>query len=168
MNDLATFSGGGTLTIVRRLPGPIERVWAYLTDPKLLAKWLSDGVVADFAGGEYRLDMGASGRITAYEPPRLLEYTWNEPEHRDRMNGVTRGAIADALVRWELAEDGDGVRLTLTHSKLSEGELLPHGAGWHAFLERLSACVDGRAPESFDYLYTQLRVEYDKRDAHVS
>ena len=40
-----------TLTIARLLPGPIERVWAYLTESDLRRKWL--------AAGEMDLTLGA-------------------------------------------------------------------------------------------------------------
>ncbi|MDQ6931258.1 MAG: SRPBCC family protein, partial [Candidatus Eremiobacteraeota bacterium] len=153
MTDLATIAERSTLMFVRHLPGPIDRVWAYLTDPKFLIKWLSDGVVADGAGGVVRFEMGATGRITAYQPPHLLEYTWNEEE-------ASCGPVADALVRWELAEEGDGVRLTLTHSRLPENEVFAHGAGWHAFLQRLSACIDGRDPKPFAELYARCKPYY--------
>jgi len=153
MNDFATIADRSALTFVRHLPGPIERVWAYLTDPKFLVKWFSGGVVADCVGGEVRFEIGATGRVTAYEPPHLLEYTWNEQK-------ASCGPVADALVRWELSEEGSGVRLTLTHSRLPENEVLAHGAGWHTFLQRLSACVDGRDPEPVEELYARFKAEY--------
>ncbi len=153
MSDQATIVDRNTLTLVRQLPGPIERVWAYLTDPKFLVKWFSDGIVADVVGGEVRFDMGATGRVTAFEPPHLLEYTWNELEK-------SRGPIVNSLVRWELSENANGVRLTLTHSRLSEIEVRFHSAGWHAFLHRLSAFVDGRAPEPLGELFARFYSEY--------
>ena len=153
MSDLATIADRSTLTFVRHLPGPIERVWAYLTDPKFLVKWFSDGAVANSVGGEVRFEIGATGRITVYEPPHLLEYTWNEED-------ASVGAVADALVRWELSEEGSGVRLTLIHSRLPENEVLAHGAGWHTFLQRLAACVDGREPEPVEVLFARFMVEY--------
>jgi uncharacterized protein YndB with AHSA1/START domain len=153
---MARFTDRGTLVLVRHFPGPISRVWAYLTDPKLLAKWLSDGVVGSCAGGEVRFDMGAHGHITAYEPPHLLEYTWNEEE-------ASCGPVADALVRWDLAEDGDRVRLTLTHSRLPEAELIAHGAGWHAFLERLLDAIEGREPRSIEEAYARYKEEYARQ-----
>jgi uncharacterized protein YndB with AHSA1/START domain len=153
MTELATITDRSTLIFVRRLPGPIERVWGYLTDPKFLAQWFSDGIVTDRVGGEVRFEIGATGRVTAYRPPTLLEYTWNEEE-------ASCGPVAGALVRWELAEDGDGVRLTLTHSRLPENEVLAHGAGWHTFLERMSARLDGREPQPIDELFERLKAEY--------
>ena len=152
MTDLATITQRGTLTFVRHLPGPIDRVWAYLTDPTFLVTWFSDGVVADSVGGEVRFEMGAEGRITAYEPPHLLEYTWNEEDETC--------PIVDTLVRWELTEESSGVQLTLTHARLPENEVLGHGAGWHAFLQRLAACVDGREPEPISELFARLKIEY--------
>ena len=153
MNNFATITQRSTLTFVRHLPGPIERVWSYLTDPKFLVTWFSDGTVADFIGGEVNFEMGATGRITAYEPPRLLEYTWNEED-------AAVGPVVNSLLRWELAPEGSGVRLTLTHSRLPEAEVLAHGAGWHAFLERLAASVEGRKLEPFEDLYARVKPEY--------
>jgi len=156
MNDFATIDEHNTVTLVRDLPGPIERVWAFLTDPKFLSRWLADGVVADHVGGEVRFEMGADGRVTAYEPPHLLEYTWNEPN-------LSRGPIFDTLVRWELANAGNRVRLTLTHKRLSELEAIHHSAGWHTFLDRLSASVDGLEPPRIMDRFAHLKSEYEKR-----
>ncbi|MGZ3496894.1 MAG: SRPBCC family protein [Vulcanimicrobiaceae bacterium] len=156
MNDFATIDEDKTITLVRDLPGPIERVWAFLTDPKFLTRWLSGGIVADRVGGEVRFDMGAEGRITVYEPPRLLEYTWSEPD-------LARGPILDTVVRWELVEAGNRVRLTLTHKRLSDVEAIGHGAGWHTFLDRLSASLDGREPPQIAERFANLQSEYGKR-----
>ena len=57
MTDAATRDAYGvlteptTLTIQRRLPGPIERVWAYLTESDLRRQWL--------AAGEMEMKVGA-------------------------------------------------------------------------------------------------------------
>ena len=45
------FEDATTLTVERTLPGPIERVWAYLTDPDKRARWLGGGVLGQFVGG---------------------------------------------------------------------------------------------------------------------
>lgn len=156
MNDLASIDGRHTVTLVRNLPGPIERVWAFLTEPKHLARWLSDGSFAARVGGAYSFEMGAEGRITVFDPPRLLEYMWSEPE-------LSRGPIVDTLVRWELAEFGDHVRLTLTHIRLSDAEAITHAAGWHALIDRLLARLDGSEPADVMERIAQLREEYSKR-----
>ena len=35
IDDFGTISDGSTLTIQRWLPGPVERIWTYLTDSDL-------------------------------------------------------------------------------------------------------------------------------------
>lgn len=153
MTELATITDRNTLTFVRYFPGPIDRIWAYLTDPKFLVKWLSDGTVASTVGGDVHLEMGATGHVTVYDPPHVLEYTWNEED-------ASVGPVVNSLVRWELAEEHERVRLTLTHTRLPEVEIWGHGAGWHAFLDRLAASAEGRDPEPFENVYPQLKASY--------
>ena len=43
-----------TLTIQRMLPGPIERVWAYLTESDLRRKWLASGDMEMKVGAPFR------------------------------------------------------------------------------------------------------------------
>lgn len=42
-----------TLKIERELPGPIERVWAYLTDSSLRRQWLASGDMSLQAGSTF-------------------------------------------------------------------------------------------------------------------
>ena len=44
-----------TLKIQRLLPGPIERVWAYLTDSELRRKWLAAGAMEMKVGAPFEL-----------------------------------------------------------------------------------------------------------------
>ena len=44
-----------TLTIRRVLPGPIERVWAYLTDSDLRRQWLAAGRMELAVGAPFEL-----------------------------------------------------------------------------------------------------------------
>ena len=41
--DFGIVSGAGTVRFERVLPGPVERVWAYLTESDKRAKWLAAG-----------------------------------------------------------------------------------------------------------------------------
>lgn len=143
------------LVLVRELPGPIERVWAFLTDPTLLSRWFSGGVMEGHAGGEVRFEMGADGQVTVFEPPHVLEYTWNERER-------SLGDIFDSIVRWELHESGERVKLTLTHKRLTKLEAVRHSAGWHAFLDRLASVAEGIEPPDLMARFLQLRDEYGK------
>ena len=73
----------GTLTIRRLLPGPIERVWAYLTDGELRRKWLAAGQMELMAGAPFEL-------VWRKKPSRVLdqfrvsESCWSDPTMRLR------------------------------------------------------------------------------------
>ena len=43
----------GSVRFERLLPGPIERVWAYLVDPDKRRLWLADGAMDARPGGEF-------------------------------------------------------------------------------------------------------------------
>ena len=54
-NEYGTVSEVGTVRFQRVLPGPIERVWSYLTDPEKRATWLAGGPMELRAGGKMEL-----------------------------------------------------------------------------------------------------------------
>jgi len=173
MNERATSAYGeliepATLKIERLLPGPIERVWAYLTQGELRRRWL--------AAGEMELKVGATvelvwrndelndppsqrppGRdaehklqcqITELDPPRKLAITWG-----------SSGGVSFAL-----DPQGDKVLLTLIHRRLLDrATLLMVSAGWHMHLDILVARVTGEKPEPFWDGWSRLKHDYDQR-----
>ena len=129
--------GDGFYDIVleRRLKRPIKKVWAALTVPERIADWFTETALEPRVGGHYRLRFEDSnemmdGVIVAFDPPRVLAHTWPHETH------------PDSVVRYELAPDGEGCRLTLTQTRLSRQGLnsLP---GWHSFLEALPGATEG-------------------------
>jgi uncharacterized protein YndB with AHSA1/START domain len=128
---------GDTLRVAfqRRYRHPVEKVWAALTTPERLADWFANAEVDLRVGGRLLLDGNGMRqtemRITICEPPRALAWIW------------TIGG-RESLVRFDLAPEADGCRLTLTHSGLPR---LGAGvrAGWHALLEALPDALEGRA-----------------------
>lgn len=161
-------TGPRTLTIRRILPGPIERIWSYLTESDLRARWLAAGEMEPRVGGAaefiWRNDeltdppgakpegFGAEHRmkatVTEYDPPRRLAFTWDET-----------GGVAITL-----EPKGDRVLLTLTHSDLPRrAMLLGVSAGWHAHLDVLEARASGAAPAPFWDAWARLRDEYERR-----
>ena len=174
MTDLATADAFGTLTgpatlkIRRLLPGPIERVWAYLTESELRRKWLAAGQMAMKVGAPFELvwrndeltnppgrrppgfgdEHRMQSRIIELDPPRKLVIAW--------------GASGD--VSFELEQKGNQVLLTLTHRRVPDrGTLLGVGAGWHMHLDVLVARATGKEPEPFWDGWSRLRSEYDRR-----
>jgi uncharacterized protein YndB with AHSA1/START domain len=82
-------------------------------------------------------DHRGTGRVTAWERPRLLAFTW-------------RDGPAASHVSFELTPVAGGTHLVLTHRRLDlPGDFVPAAAGWHAHLDMLEARVAGRAPEPF-------------------
>ncbi len=164
-----------TLRIERLLPGPIERVWSYLTESGKRARWLAAGEMDLRVGGKvehvfrnweltenddpppakYAEHTGESrmeGRITVCDPPRSLAYTWSE----------TAGEYSE--VTFELAERGTEVMLVLTHRRLANrDEILGVSAGWHTHLDILADRLSGRTSPGFWRTHTRLEAEYARR-----
>lgn len=157
-----------TVRIRRLLPGPVERVWAYLTDSGLRRQWLAEGemelqVGAPFTlvwhndeltdppgrrppehGAEHRMD----SRITELDPPHRLAFTWQ----------------GSGDVSFDLEPQGDEVLLTVTHHRLPDrSALLSVSSGWHLHLDILVARARGAEPEPFWDGYRRLRSEYEQR-----
>lgn len=175
MSDYGKLVDQATFTIERQLPGPIERVWAYLVEPEKRAQWFCAGVFELHSGGraEFLFDhrritpaddrppkkydqfAGESrleGKILKAEPPRLLVFEWPE------MSGES------TKVTIELAPQDDKVWLKLTHEKLEKRDsLISASAGWHAHLDILKAKLEGAASPRFWAAHTRLEMEYDKR-----
>jgi uncharacterized protein YndB with AHSA1/START domain len=174
MTELATLDPYGTLTepatltIERLLPGPIERVFAYLTQSDLRRQWLAAGEMEMRVGAQVELvwrngelsdspgprpagfpeEHKMECRVTELEPPRRLAITW----------GSTGG------VTFTLEEQGAEVLLTLVHRRLPDrATMLNVSAGWHMHLDTLVARVSGRAPASFWDGWSRLKTEHDRR-----
>jgi len=174
MTELATFNPYGeliepaTLQIQRFLPGPIERVWAYLTEGELRRRWLAAGEMEMKVGAPFELvwrndeltnppgerpqgfaeEHRMQSRITEFDPPRKLAITWG------KSGGVS----------FELEPKGNRVLLTVIHYRLPDrATMLMVGAGWHMHLDILVACLTGAMPEPFWDGWSRLKQEYDRR-----
>jgi uncharacterized protein YndB with AHSA1/START domain len=174
MTDLATPNAYGVLTepatlkIQRLLPGPIERIWAYLTESDLRRQWLAAGQMEMRVGAPVELvwrndqltnppgqrppgfsdERRMQSRITEVDPPRKLTFTWAD----------------SGDVSFELDSKGDEVLLTVIHRHLPDrATLLGVGAGWHMHLDVLVARATGKEPEPFWDGLSRLRKEYDRR-----
>ena len=175
MSDYGTVIEQRAVRFERLLPGPIDRVWNYLTDSDKRGTWLAVGEMDLQIGGqvehvwhnndltenddpppekyaEIAEEARMTGTITACDPPHLLAYTWEWGE--DQPSEVT----------YELESRGDQVLLILTHRRLaSRGEMVGVGAGWHAHLDILVARLEGSQPGGFWRTHTRLEAEYEQR-----
>lgn len=152
----------------RMLPGPIERVWAFLTESDLRGQWLATGDMDLRVGGTVDLTWRndeltghrearpagvqalhrQESQVIRVEPPRLLSFGW----------------AGGSDVTFELEPRGEEVKLTVTHRRARDrSQLLGVSAGWHAHLDVLAARLEGRAPQPFWKTWTELRAAYDER-----
>jgi uncharacterized protein YndB with AHSA1/START domain len=134
-----TNEGGYVLTYERLLRQSPARVWAALTDPAILTRWMANSDVELRIGGKFVIYFfdgkeTMSGVIRALERERLIEYTWIEDNS------------PPSLVRWTIKPVGDGSRLTLTHTLPPGTEhavVSELGGGWHAILDNLDPALAG-------------------------
>jgi uncharacterized protein YndB with AHSA1/START domain len=137
----------------RLLPGPIERVWELVTDPKQLPGWFGEGSIEPRPGGAVSLMGGhVRGIVTQWRPPRRLTYTWNV-----FAGDETESHYPESYLTIWLEQRGSEVALTLTHLPVLERFEKQNAMGWHTFLDMLGAAVRGEP--------TETRQAYMQRNA---
>lgn len=167
----AQFPAPGEIRIMRTLPGPIERLWTYLTDPAKRAKWFAGGPMELRPGGKMELffqhknisptetpppehachhDTGEAmpGTVLRCEPPRLLSYTFGE----------------NSDVTFELIPQGNEVLMILTHRSRGDdlSSLTGFASGWHTHLAILLSQLQGTPQPLFWATHSRLKAEYEK------
>jgi|SRR5579872_3755347 len=125
-----------TATMTRLIEHPPAVIWRALTEPGMLAQWLAPGRIELRQGGAARLDFADSGtvidsQVSAFEPGRLLEYSWSSPGEPLRP------------VRWEVHATDEGTQLTLIQKTPLAEDPGRACAGWEAHLEMLQAALEG-------------------------
>jgi uncharacterized protein YndB with AHSA1/START domain len=130
---------GADVTQSVEVEAPRERVWELLTDPGELTRWWPDA--AQFEprlGGQVLLTFGPGdvrGRVTRWEPPRELGFTWEA----SNMPGVR------LHVSFTVDDLGDGrSRVDVVHSGFAQAPVEAREAvegGWGHFLLRLAAAA---------------------------
>jgi uncharacterized protein YndB with AHSA1/START domain len=169
MKEYGVVTDPDTVRLERLLPGPIERVWDYLTDSKKRGTWFASGPMELRAGGNATLTfrnsslssertppekfkkyegMAMQSTVIACESPRLLTFTF-----------------ADAgEVTFELTPKGENVLLVLTHRRLPDRKMMVSvSTGWHSHLAILTDVLNGDEPRPFWTTVTKMEAEYEKR-----
>lgn len=166
-----------TIRFERLLPGPIERVWAYLTESEKRRQWLASGKMELHPGGrvelifnhehltphkeeipdkykEFGQESRMYGEITEIDPPHRLSYTWGEEY------GVSE-------VTFELTPKDERVLLVLTHRRLGDDPEMLKGlaAGWHTHLGILNNKLSGQTPQPFWKVHMDLEEQYARQIA---
>jgi uncharacterized protein YndB with AHSA1/START domain len=112
-----------------------EEVWAALTEPDSIARWLAPTGEIDLRRGgpfELQLTRGQTmkGRIRAVEPSRLLELDWADAGEEP------------SIVRFELSAGGEGTVLVLDHRRIDARVGMRYMARWEHHLRQLDSVVE--------------------------
>ncbi len=170
MNDAGTTTEQATVRLERLLPGPIERVWAYLTEPDKRATWFAGGPFDLRVGGRADLHFDHSNissektpdeykskksdwseTITRVEPPRLLSYTFGP-------------AGPESEVTFELETRGKDVMLVITHRRIADRKTrVGVASGWDAHVGILEDRLNGIEPRPFWTTHAKLKHGYEAR-----
>lgn len=142
------------LTFERRLPYPVETVWAAITDPAHRNRWMGQTTIDGREGGTIEmLPTGPpqppemkkmTGRIRVWAPPHVFEHEWNQR------------VVESSVVRYELSADGDGTLLRFSHRGLSVGNAQGFRPGTHAYFDRLEAYLAGEAMPNWAQRYNEV------------
>ena len=140
----------------RRLPGPIERVWAHLTQPDMLDGWYGEGSkIEPREGGVVLLNDGhIRGVVTQWRPPVRFAHTWNVFSP-----GEAVSAYPESYLTLELVSEGGEVGLTLTHLPVLERFEPQNAMGWATFLDIVEDTLIGQP--------VRPRREYMQRNAAI-
>ncbi|RWL44629.1 MULTISPECIES: SRPBCC domain-containing protein [unclassified Mesorhizobium] len=134
--------------IVRRevqIAAPPATVFAFLTDPDKIVRWMGTEATAEpNPGGLYLLNLGgratARGQFTEVIPVHRLAYSFG-------WEGNDRTPPGSSLVEIDLVEEPGGTRVKLTHSGLADREICDsHEKGWTHYLGRLAITAAGGDP----------------------
>lgn len=119
----------------RTLRHPREQVWAAITELDQLRRWFVD--ILDYDRSALSFQPGAAltyvaggevvgrGTVTGFDPPALLEFTWDAE-----------------VLRWELAEQDPGCRLIFTNIVDSQETADAVREGWSNGLDRIAAVLE--------------------------
>ena len=170
MRDPATEIAPGTIRFERNLPGPVNRVWDYLTHPTIRGRWLGSGPMDLREGGAFEI---------TFRPDELTPHAEVPPEKHYSPKAVTvRGEVkdvkfpfiltlswpatgADSTVGFVLTQVHGLVRLTLTHGGIESREKqIETAAFWHAHLNIFEAKSNMVLPPPFWKRFAEYEEKY--------
>jgi uncharacterized protein YndB with AHSA1/START domain len=134
-----------TLRSEIEIAAPQATVFAFLTDPDKILRWIgSEATMEPHPGGIYLVNVGgtniARGEFTEVIPVHRLAYSFGWEGREDMPPG-------SSLVEIDLVEKAGGTLVRFTHSGLpDEKERASHEKGWNHYLRRLAIAAAGGDP----------------------
>lgn len=132
------------LVVTRRIEAPPSKVYRYLTESESWALWQGVEVSLDpHPGGVISMAMPggqmAQGKLVELVPDRRVVFSWGWVGHPEV-------PPASTTVEIDLAAEGSGTVVTLTHRGLPPEEVGIHRLGWEHYLPRLATASEGGDP----------------------
>ncbi|TFV67755.1 UNVERIFIED_ORG: SRPBCC family protein [Bacillus sp. AZ43] len=151
--------GRQRLEFRRSWPDAIDDVWAALTEPDRLARWIGtfEGTRAPGATGTFTMTheeepVGEEMTILECDPPRRLVVQWAQQQ-----DGVTWRVDLD------LWTEGGRTHLRFTQLFPAGADVTDFAMGWHWYLDKLGAEVDGApVPGSWDAFLAENGAAYGR------
>jgi uncharacterized protein YndB with AHSA1/START domain len=127
---------------------PRERVWAAITEPAIIKQYFfgtdldTDWKVGSplFFRGEWQGKRYEDrGTVLAYEPMNALAYNyWSA------FSGAEDKPETRQVIRYQLDQVADGIRVTVTQSNVATQAIADHSAqNWRGVLEAMKALLEG-------------------------
>jgi uncharacterized protein YndB with AHSA1/START domain len=164
-NYLGQLTAPRAIRLERILPAPVEEVWQYLTNEKLLPTWIAAASVDLRVGGRIKLHFDenddpeshckgegdkdeSGGRITVCEPNRRLTYLVIAP------NGE------ETTLSYSLLPLNGQTLFVLEHSDLPPDFMVAFAAGWHSYVDVLACRLRGEEPQPIATLFEAMIKRY--------
>jgi uncharacterized protein YndB with AHSA1/START domain len=121
---------------------PLEKIWAFLTDSRLLPEWYGEGSIEPHEGGAVTLMAGhIRGVVTGWRPQKFLAYTWSVFQPGEEVS-----AWPISYLEFALEKNGSGTTLTLVHRPIPEPMQKLTAIGWHTMLDLIAHALKGEFP----------------------
>jgi len=133
------------LVLTRTFQAPITDVWAAVTEPERMARWIGTWT-GDPTSGSVRFAMNAEGDDVSDE---AYEIRACEPPHRLVVHAADDSGVWDLGL--ELDERNGITTLEFTQVLHDPAILDSVGPGWEYYLDRLIAAETGRDPSTIDF-----------------
>jgi uncharacterized protein YndB with AHSA1/START domain len=166
LGTLRSAGGTGIVRMEHQFATGIDDLWAALTDPSRLARWIAE-VEGDLRpGGEFHaryVDGGweGTGRVDACEPPRRLLLTMRDAAPQP---GQPTGTVIEAA----LTPDDDHTMFVVEERGLPLDLLAAYGAGVQIHVEHLADHIAGREYSASEARWHELIPAYQDMASSVS
>ena len=161
LGSLRSADGTGAVRMQDRYDTDIDDLWAALTDPRRLARWIGE-VEGDLRlGGEFRAHFFTSGwegtgRVEACEPPHRWLVRTQDADDPD-----------EHTIEATLTADGDHTILVIEERGMPLDQLAAYGAGVQVHVEDLAAHIAGSERSDMQDRWAELLPAYQALAASV-